>query len=221
MLVAPTVTESRREKPARPDEIKLFQAVSDVAPELWEDFKERPLEEVCSGSGAIYEPGRGFMVSYMGGTYLVNPENHTVTGPPGHRPADFQKALVLVSYLTHAQDLGLSGHQVTARELKGGELFFRGPHALLTEPVTAKFGDNPAAFMGKASSLGFLPAEPPGICSCRGLVLPHLSLGLILHPQDEEFPAELTYTFDSYAHYHMPLDAIWSLVNDLALELSC
>lgn len=220
MIAVVAVAENLRGKPARPEEIKLFKTVENLAPELWQDLEKRPLKEICAGSGVNFEPGQGFLVPYMGGAYLVNLDERTVSGPPQHRPPDFQRALTLVRYLTTAQDFGQSGRQVTGQELTGGDLFFRGPHALLTEPVTDKFGGNPDDFMKKAATLGFQPAEPPQSWSCLGLILPHLSLGLILHPEDDEFPAELTYTFDSYAHYHLPLDAVWSMINDLAQELA-
>ena len=208
------------EQSARPEEVKLFQVVEDISPLLWQDLESRPPEGVAQNSGADYAPERGFSLVYMGGEYLVNCSQRTIIGPPGHKPPDFQKALTLLSYLTFAQDFGCSGRQVTARELNGGEMFFKGPHALLTEPVTSRFGGEPDAFLKKAASLGLMPEGQGANWSCRGFVLPHLDMGLYFHPEDDEFSAELTYTFDSYAHYHFPLDAIWAMVNALALELA-
>ncbi|MDR3038206.1 MAG: DUF3786 domain-containing protein, partial [Candidatus Adiutrix sp.] len=179
-----------------------------------------PLAEAVRAAAAQSGPERRVTVPFLGGPYLVDFEARAITAPPGHRPAGFQKGLVLLAYLARAQDIGRSGRMVAARELNGGDMFFQGPHALLTQPVTARFGADPAGFVARAGALGLTPDQAGAGTAVRGPVLPHLEVGLILHPGDEEFPAELTYTFDAYAHYHLPLDAIWSLINVLAEELA-
>ncbi len=192
-----------------------------MAPELWADAARRPPAETAAGAGVRFGPGRGFIVPFMGGDYLVDLSGRTIVGPDSHRPAAFQKGLVLLTYLAKAQDLGLSGRMVTGRELNGGAMFFTGPHSFLTAPVTEKFGSEPEAFGRRAAELGLVAEEGGGSgFACRGLVLPHIAVGCVLHPGDEEFTAELTYLFDSYAQYHLPLDGLWALINVLAEELA-
>jgi hypothetical protein len=207
-------------EPARPEDVKLFQTVADLAPALWQGAAARPPEEAAASSGVSYEAGRGFWVPYMGADYLVDISGRAITGPPGHRPPDFQKGLVLLVYLATAQDLGLAGRMVTGRELNGGAMFFTGPHALRSSPVTDKFGRRPDNFLPKAATLGLAPESLGSGLACRGLILPHIAVGCVLHPADDEFEAELTYTFDAYAHYHLPLDGLWAMINVLAEELA-
>lgn len=194
--------------------------MADVAPELWQDASVRPPQELASAAGVTYEPGRGFTVSYMSGDYLVDLESRSIQTPAGHLPAGFQKGLVLLTYLKNAQDLGRSGRMAPGRDLNGGAMFFAGPHTLLTWPVIDKFGRDPEGFLKKAALRGLAPVDQGSGYACQGLVLPHIAVGCVLHPEDDEFPAELTYTFDSYAHYHMPLDGIWAMINVLAEELA-
>lgn len=204
----------------RIEDVKLFSSVADLPTRLWEALESRPPQEAAAGAGAAYDPDKGFTLKFMNGDYLVDTRARTITGPPDHRPTGFQKGLVLLTYLTQAQDLGLSGRMVTARELNGGAMFFTATHVLLTEPVTSRYGRSPEAFLAKAAKLG-LAAESQGAgYGCQGPVLPHIAVGCVLHLEDDEFPAELTYTFDSYAHYHMPLDGIWAMINVLAEELA-
>lgn len=205
--------------PSRPEENKLFRSVADLAPELWLDALAKDPREVVKSAGVSHD-GANFVIPFMGGDYLVNLQDRTVATPPGHLPAGFQKGLVLLTYLINAQDLGLSGRMVTGRELKGGDMFFTGPHALLTSPVTDKFGADPAGFLKKGAALGLAPDNLGSGHAVRGNILPHIAVGCILHEEDEEFPAELTYTFDSYAHYHLPLDGLWGMINVLAEELA-
>lgn len=217
---APAVADQRPNSRARPEDVILFQSVADVAPALWGDAAALPPDQVAKNAGVRYEEGRGFIVPFMSGDYIVNIAARSIETPPGHKPAGMQKGLVLLSYLAKAQDLGLSGKMVTSRELNGGAMFFTGPHALATEPVTAKFGSDPAGFMAKAKTLGFQDEDQGTGFACRGIVLPHIAVACVLHPEDDEFPAELTYTFDSYAHYHMALDGLWAMINVLADELA-
>ncbi len=204
---------------ARPEEIKLFRSVADIAPILWENLRAIPPQTAARNSGTRFEEGRGFTVPFMNGDYIVDPGGRSIESPPGHKPAGFQKGLVLLSYLAKAQDIGLSGKMVTSRELNGGAMFFTGPHALLTEPVTRKFGAAPEAFLARAGALGLEREEQGSGFACRGPVLPYIAVGCVLHQEDDEFPADLTYTFDSYAHYHLPLDGLWAMINVLAEEL--
>jgi len=209
------------DRPAKPEENRLYRTVADVAPELWTAVEARPLAEAVRSAGARFGPRERVLIPFLGGDYLVDFATRSIAAPPGHQPAGFQKGLVLLAYLAKAQDFGLAGRQVTCRELSGGELFFKGPHALSTEPVTDRFGTDPAAFAARAGLFGLKPGPEPGPgTAVFGPVLPHLTMGLILHQADEEFPAELTYTFDAHAHHHLPLDGIWALVNVLALELA-
>ncbi|UQZ88707.1 hypothetical protein C4J81_05610 [Deltaproteobacteria bacterium Smac51] len=217
---APAVADNLPNNPARPEDVKLFRSVADVAPTLWEDALAVEPAVVVRNSGVRFEDGRGFIVPFMNGNYIVDLKARTIETPPGHKPAGFQKGLVLLTYLAKAQDLGLSGKMVTSRELNGGAMFFTGPHALMTEPVTEKFGAAPEDFLARAEALGFKPENQGAGFACRGLVLPHIAVGCVLHSEDDEFPAELTYTFDSYSHYHMPLDGLWAMINVLAEELA-
>lgn len=205
----------------RPEEVKLFKGVSDLSPLLWEDLEARAPESVAAGSGAAIVPQRGYRLLFMGGDYFIDLTDRDIQGPAGHRRPGFQKGLVLLTYLATAQDLGLSGRMASHRELNGGEMFFVGPHALLTAPVTEKFGRRPEAFMKKAASLGLEPDSLGSGYGVKGKILPHIAVGCVLHEEDDEFPAELTYTFDSYAHYHLALDGLWAMINVLAEELGC
>ena len=211
---------SEKDRPSRPEDYEIFRTVADVAPELWEDVAALPSDAAAARAGVLFELGRGFVIRYMGGNYVVDVDRRTIAGPPDHVAAGFQKGLVLLRYLVQAQDMGLSGRMVTGRELNGGAMFFTGPHALLTAPVTEKFGRDPEGFLRRAAALGLATINQGSGFACQGLLLPHIAVGCVLHPEDDEFPAELTYTFDSYAHYHLALDGIWAMINVLAEEIA-
>ncbi|MGL4209774.1 MAG: DUF3786 domain-containing protein [Candidatus Adiutrix sp.] len=206
-------------KPARPEKGKLFVYLADLAPALWEDAALRPPLLVAASCGVLHEKGC-FVVPFLGGNYTVNLSARTITAPLGYPETDFQTGMVLLSYLAHGQDIGLAGRLISGRELKGGEMFFKGSHAFLTEPVTSAFAQSGPEFVKAAGQLGARVTDEGSGHSVRLLALPHIEVGCVFHPADDEFAAELTYTFDAYAHYHLPLDAIWALINVLAAFLA-
>jgi hypothetical protein len=95
-------------------------------------------------------------------------------------------------------------------------MFFRGPHALPEEKLAARFGDDPRALTARAVELGAQEA-PPAAFLFR--VLPFVELGLYLNPADDEFPAQVQWTFDRHSHYYLALDGLWGLANLVAAEL--
>jgi hypothetical protein len=193
--------------------VKLFRTVADLPAPLWDDVAARAPEVVVRSSGARLAPGGGFITPFMGGDYQVNPEARSIVAPAGRPEADFQTGLVLLTYLAKAQDLGLAGRLVPGRELNGGEMFFKGPHAFAVEPIIKNFGRAPREFVARAVQLGASAVDEGSGYAFRWLVLPHVEVGCVLYPEDDEFPAAVTYLFDAYTHHHLPLDAVWSLIN--------
>jgi hypothetical protein len=103
---------------------------------------------------------------------------------------------------------------VTGSEIKGGDFFFRGPHALFTRPLEKHFGHDAQTFLEVGLRLGGGETEF-GDVSFRLWPLPKIPLGYILWRGDEEFPARVVVTFDSSVERQLPLDVIWALVNQV------
>jgi hypothetical protein len=150
---------------------------------------------------------------------VVDPSAKLVSAPPGRPRANFQKAMVLLIYLTQAAQ-GVApepaGRLIGAKEVPGGAMFFRGPHKLATEPLEAAYGANRQALLDKARSMGAAPAAD---ALFRWRVLPNVEIGCYFEEADDEFPALARYSFDAHAHYHLPLDALWALINVVTADL--
>jgi len=130
----------------------------------------------------------------------------------GLEALSFQFYLVLLTYLIRVQPVGLSGKMVTGSEIKGGDFFFKGPHALFTRPLEKRFGDDAKSFKEAGLRLGGGETDF-GDVSFRLWPLPKIPVGYILWLADEEFPSRVVVTFDSSVGVHLPLDVIWALVN--------
>ena len=88
----------------------------------------------------------------------------------------------------------------------------------MTAPVIDRFERDAAGMVEMARPWGATPAQG-GDASFRLLALPKILLMYTLHEADDEFPAELTITFDANTDRHLPLDAIWALINLLSGRL--
>jgi hypothetical protein len=113
-------------------------------------------------------------------------------------------------YLIHAKDIPLTGRLIKPVNLKGGEIFFRGSHALPLEGVARKYGHDREAFIRKGKELCGELLEY-GDVSLGFLPLPRVPVTVILWVGDEEFPPGADLLFDSSCEMHLPLDIIWSI----------
>lgn len=213
------VSNNPKDSTVDPTQTKLYQDVSDLSPELWLDLNKKESKSVAAGAGVHWDWDDGYRVPFIGETYMVNPEKKEIIAENGLDVPDYQTGLVLINYLVHASEEGLSGKMVSARDLNGGELFFQGPHTLRTGPVIRKYKRDGAALVKRAETMGGIPASG-GDAAFKMLALPKVLISYTLFEEDDEFPAELTILFDSNTDKHLPLDSIWALVNVLTGRLA-
>jgi hypothetical protein len=134
---------------------------------------------------------------------------------------NFQEIVALSSYLISSfkgPAPGLSNIEISPFSLPSGSFFFKGPHALPGPPIADRYGDDPLSFKKMALSWGAIPKDssPYGF---KIRALPLVEIHFYLDPRDEEFEAEVRYNFDSNIIYHLALDGIFALTNELARRL--
>ena len=208
-----------KDKAIDPEQIQLFRGLENLPPTLWTDLLALNPRERALRASVNYDPESGYLLHFMGGDFLINPEKRTIKpGKNAWRPG-FQAGLVMLNYLTHAAEHGLAGRMVTERELNGGELFFKGPHALSKESVIRRYARDGAAMLDRALAWGAVKLEG-GEAAFRLVVLPKIVVAYTLYEADDEFPAELTVTFDANTDRHLSLDAVWSMINIMSARLA-
>jgi hypothetical protein len=185
---------------------------------LWKALAARDPAELSRRTLAAAEPG-GYSLDFLDRRYRVEPEAGRIGGPQADRLlADPEFELLLLTYLTQAADVPPEGTWVSEKDLPGGSLFFRGPHALPLEPLRARFGDDLPGFRRASERLGG-GALPYGDAAYGFTVLPRIPAGCVLWARDEEFPARLNMLFDRSLGRHLPLDVVLALAHCLALRL--
>ncbi len=199
--------------PVDPNEISLFRESEHLPAHYWQELLDLDPPDVCRRALVTFQPGTGFLIPFLNRLYVCQPEAKRIRRQDHpERALSFQDCLVILVYLQRAQERPLDNRKVSERELPGGELFFRGPHALLREPLEKKFGLDPQGFLRAGLHLNGRDTGQ-GQASFELLVLPRIPVEYILYVEDEEFPAQISITFDCTISRHLPLDVIWALIN--------
>ena len=199
----------------------IYEDPGEIDSTLWRELVSLSVDEVCGRAAVRYDKDSGFyQIPFLHQVYRCYPEQRLIECLDHDAPEElsFQFYLVLLTYLLRTRPIGLSGRTVTGTEIKGGDFFFRGPHALFIRPLEKRFGHEAQHFLNVGLRLGGTETEF-GDSSFRLWPLPKIPLGYILWQEDEEFPARAVVTFDSSVEAHLPLDVIWALVNEVGRRL--
>jgi hypothetical protein len=199
----------------------IYEDPQEIDPNLWKQLSSLEVDDVCDRASVRHSKEREcYLVPFLNRVYACYPCKRFFENieQDQSEQLSFQFYLVLITYLLRAQAIGLSGRIVTDSEIQGGDFFFRGPHALFTGPLEKRFGHDIKAFLEAGLRLGG-SATDFGDVSIRLWPLPRIPLEYILWAADEEFPARLVITFDATVDKHLPLDAIWALVNEVGRRL--
>lgn len=188
---------------------------------LLKGFHGHP-EEVAKRAGVSFKGG-AYVLQSFGSDVFVNPEKETITSRNEEisalikRTGYFYNHLALW-WLVNARGIPATGRLIKPTDLKGGEMFFRGTHALPLDRLASIFGGNKEGFLKRARSLGAKPKEF-GDVSAEFFPVNGLSMLLLIWLADEEFPARADLLLDSSWEIVVPLDIIWcaSMLTVLAM----
>ena len=189
----------------------------------WESLVQAVPSEVCQRTGATYSLERkGYLLPVLNRKYLILPAEKRMYCLRGdlyeeEKLRDFFFLMVLL-YLLKAGEKEPTRTWVSEKELKGGTLFFRGPHALQTEELKEKFGRDADGFWQAGRRLGgvelFFWDKAFGLT-----VFPKVPLAYLLWKESDEFPAQVRVLFDSTIQDHFSLDGIWCVVVEVSRRL--
>jgi len=190
----------------------LFQ----IALQTWDDLRSMPVDDVTRRTGASFqEKDNAYLVPFLDSHYCVHPRGNVVSlhGITLDAQQHFQLHLVLLSYLTQTTMDDPTGRMISEKQLPGGMTFFKGVHALGTDPLVKAYGRNPEGFRELGRFYGGIEEKFGDVCFTLR-VLPKIPIRFIFHAEDDEFPASLKAMFDSSIekHFRQP-DLVWALFN--------
>jgi hypothetical protein len=186
---------------------------------LWKDLQHLKPEDVSRRASVQFDGKGVYTVVFMGKRYHLYVNEERIEGPEGDSlVSDDEFHLLLLSYLNSAQDVSFLGKWVSEKELQGGELFFRGPHALPTAPLIERFGKNPEKFLEVGTALGGTKIDY-GDVALEFMALPRIPVVCVLWAEDEEFPARVSFLFDPSIDSQLHTDVILGLVRCMVTTL--
>jgi hypothetical protein len=201
---------------------RLYADPEDVDPLLWESLKGRDPAEVSANAMVRFDDSRrAYRVPFLDIELvcLLDEERIEPNRSTDHHRLSFELALAVLHYLLEARMRPLTGQWVGEKDVPGGELFFRGPHAIPTDRLLPVFGTDPDLFRLAAERLGGAPV-PMGDVGYRLWVFPRVPILFILWKGDEEFEPMLHVRFDKGITEQIhTLDTIWALMNVVCRSL--
>lgn len=186
-----------------------------VDEELWKILQKADPETISRNCNVTFDQKQGlYLIPVLDEVYDVCPKDKKITklpeGDASQEKFRVELTLFLLHYLLGTKNISLKGKRVSEKELKGGEMFFRGPHALSTQGIIKKFGNNPEGFLaaglkrkGEKVTLGDAAIELKAA--------PKVPITYVLWREDEEFPASVKILFDPTIQNFLPLDIIYGL----------
>lgn len=220
------LTMQRRRRREKPLDSSPIGAKISVPLQFWEELKERKIGALCENASVRHfaksrtNPYEGILVDVFSDTILIDMENRCLRR---YSEGFWKKAdhplleLMTLIYLLHAGPAIPTGRIVGPTELKEGH-FFRGPHELPTDKISARFGNDLEGFRKAAESLGG-GAVAMADAAFRINPFPKIPLFFLLWAGDDEFPARSSILFDSSVELHVQADAAWGMASLAAKAL--
>lgn len=178
---------------------------------LWEKLREQNPETICYRAGVTYSNKSDYAITFLNNHFHIYPDQEKITTEQETVLSSYHYSeFVLLSYLVHAQDIPLSHNWISEKELPGGSTFFQGPHRLYEPQLIERFGNHGDKFLRIGKGYGGQTLAY-GDVSLAFSALPRISLALVLWLEDDEFPARITYLFDSHTSQHFALDVVYAL----------
>ena len=188
---------------------------SPVGAKQWEELQGLKPEDVCRRASVSVDEQGGYVIPFVDREYRVYADEKRIEGPERDELAsDSEFQLLLLIYLISAQNIPFSGKRMSERDIPGGDLFFKGPHTLPVAPLIEHFGKDPETFLEIGTALGGSRIAF-GDVAIEFLALPRVPIACVLWAEDEEFPARVSFLFDSSVESHLPLDVVLALVRSV------
>lgn len=192
-----------------------------VAAEYWDQLQKRDITTLCNLT--LFNPisATSLVFRFLREDVMVDIEKRCLqrAGEAGWESTDDPLLeLVTVMYLINVNDIHPIGRDIVGvKDLKEGH-FFQGPHALKTDPLVKRFGNNLNGFRQSAE---YLAGEALDMADAayRLSPFPRIHLYYLLWEGDEEFEPRVTVLFDRSIENVFAADAIWALVNRVTTAL--
>lgn len=176
------------------------------------ELSQQDPETVCKRTGCDFDDTlKRFKLSMWGRDYTIFPKEARIEEMDGETldPENF-RYLFIIQYLLKAKEIDAENEWISEKDIPGGPTFFRGPHAIPTNRITDRFGNDLQEFKARCEELGGTPIDM-GDAGYRFQITPRIPIALIYWIGDEDFPAEAKILYDKTITAHLASDIIFIL----------
>lgn len=190
----------------------------------WNILKALKPSVVSRNAMVSFDDATGvYLLKTFGMDLYVAPENKSIYSEAPYADQllnrlGYFSRLSIPFYLTSAMDIPPTGRLVRPGHLKGGDVFFRGTHALPLAELALKYGNDKTGFLKRGTDLGGIRMDY-GDASVKLFPFPRLPVVIILWQGDDEFSPRTDILFDSTCEFQLALDMLWSTAMESLLLL--
>ncbi len=178
-------------------------------PVLWERLRAKSNDDLISRAEVrIVEEGI-YEIDVLNEKHQLDSNRQIIlrSGQIISQEMDDHCSTALISYLLECKSIDPAGEWVSPTELASGAQFFRGPHGVPVNKITARFGNDKTRFEEVCKRLGGEPVEYADAAYSFS-VFKRIPVAVLLWLEDDEFPARVSILVDRNAHLHFQLDAL-------------
>jgi hypothetical protein len=184
----------------------------------WRDLAACDHREVEKRAGVTWRDDC-YHLSLLGIPYRIQPAASLIHCPEDDPLAgDAEFELLMLIYLLRITEIEPAGRWINEKQLPGGSNFFTGPHRLPADTLERLYGSDVERFRSHCRQLGGTKLDF-GDASFAFEALPRIPLACVLYSADDEFPARVTFLFDSTIEFQLPMEIILSLGHCFAARL--
>jgi hypothetical protein len=121
-------------------------------------------------------------------------------------------------YLLWAKELEPASGWISEKDMPGGTTFFRGPHAIPTDLITAGVGNSADAFLHLCEKHDGIRTDMAD-AACIFRITDRIPVAVLYWVGDEDFPAESKILYDKTITDHFALDTVFALATGICQEL--
>jgi hypothetical protein len=197
------------------------QVHDNVSADYWDQVRGKDMTALCNLT--LFEPKSSgqAVFHFLREDVMVDIENRCLKrlGETGWEITDDPLLeLVTVMYLIGVNDIHPIGRDIVGvKDLKEGH-FFQGPHALKTDSLLKRYGNDLNDFRQTAEHLGGESRDMADV-AYKLSPFPRIHLYYLLWQGDQEFEPRMSVLFDRSIEKVLAADAIWALVNRVTMAL--
>lgn len=182
-----------------------------ASPSHFQQLLDADPQEICSRIPCRYDSISGtYSLTAWGVEYQIDPAGKNISAMDGDQSLHEYFDIFLLNYLLNDKAPHTLGEWISDKDMAGGPTFFRGPHAIPTQRISERFGNDLDLFIQYCTALSGEPLDMAD-AAFGFTIVPNIRVALLYWIGDEDFPAEAKILYDKSLTDFFALDVVYAL----------